>query len=87
MLACSLMPHIRAAGHAYTDILNELPDLNAQIDMQAAVAGAVRAVLLLQYNSNGTWAGLLLAGFGGFKYSVGGYRCSSWKAAILPQQL
>ena len=80
-LACSLMPHIRAAGHAHTDILNELPDLNTQIDMQAAVAGAVRAMLLLQYNSNGAWAGLLLAGFGSFKYSIGGYRCSAWKAA------
>lgn len=87
MLTCSEwwsifpMPRFRVAEHGYKDILDELPDLNTSTDMQAEVAGTVRAMLLSQYNSNGAWAGLLLAIFGSFKYSIGGYRCSAWKAA------
>ena len=40
-LVCSLMPHICAAGHAYIDILDELPDLNTPADTQADFASTV----------------------------------------------
>lgn len=41
MMVYILMPRFRAAGHAYTDILDELQDLNTPTDIQAEVAGTV----------------------------------------------